>query len=108
MDERVSGAGDEWNRLHLGKCLARGPRAVNRLTCYHGLFPTFAAHVYPKPIAVMKLHLMLCSISVGLFTSVRPVAKGAEADFSGAVAQVVSPLMKQWDIPGMAVGVTLD
>lgn len=38
----------------------------------------------------------------------RPAAKGADADISNAVAQVVSPLMKQWDIPGMAVGVTLD
>jgi beta-lactamase class C len=56
----------------------------------------------------MRLHLVFCSTLLVLFTSVRPVAKGADSDISNAVAQVVSPLMKQWDIPGMAVGVTLD
>ena len=109
-DCRRSNEGEK-RRRELFVSGAETPVAIDSAEEIFDLMPppvVAAAHVYPKPIAVMKLHLMLCSISVGLFTSVRPVAKGAEADFSGAVAQVVSPLMKQWDIPGMAVGVTLD
>lgn len=49
-----------------------------------------------------------CSTLLVLFASAHSVVQAADADISAAVAQVIPPLMKQWDIPGMAVGVTLD
>jgi beta-lactamase class C len=54
----------------------------------------------------MGRHPVLPSTLLVLFASVHPTAKGADADIPGAVARVVAPLMRQWDIPGMAVGVT--
>ena len=56
----------------------------------------------------MRPLLTLCSTLFALFTALDPAAKGADADASAAVAQVIPPLMKQWGIPGMAVGVTVD
>ena len=63
----------------------------------------------PKSKAIiMKIPIALCLTVLALFGAAQPAAKGADADISAAVSDAILPLMKQWGIPGMAVGVTLN
>jgi beta-lactamase class C len=56
----------------------------------------------------MKPPLTLYSTALLLFCALRPAAKGIDADISAAVNEAIPPLMKQWGIPGMEVGVALN
>jgi beta-lactamase class C len=55
----------------------------------------------------MRRPLTLCATVLVLFSARLP-ARGGDDDISSSVGDVVLPLMKRWNIPGMAVGVALN